>query len=70
MVNRQSRAVTTLRRILKSPGAKKAMAAKLGVAPSMVSMLAAGQRVPGLDLALRLQKETGIEPAAWKAASR
>jgi transcriptional regulator with XRE-family HTH domain len=46
------------------------LARRLGVSRSYVSLLTSGDRQPALDLALRIQKETGVPSSALVSVER
>jgi transcriptional regulator with XRE-family HTH domain len=48
---------------------QRAFAVRVGVDQSIVSRLCAGRMTPSLDLALRIERETGgaVAPGVWRA---
>lgn len=56
--------------LLEHQHSKRWLAKKLGVSPSLVSMLVAGHRRPSLLLAKRIQKLTGIPAIDFAGHSR
>ena len=47
-----------------------ALRIKVGLSSSHTSQLVHGGKTPSLDLALRIEETTGIEPKLWKAENR
>lgn len=47
-----------------------AAGALLGLSSSRVSDIEHGRRTPGLRLAVRIQRVTGIEPSGWTSRER
>ena len=46
-------------------GGSTNVARELGITRAYVDMIAAGQRTPGLRVALRIEEVLGIEPREW-----
>lgn len=52
--------------LILAKGGFAAVAARLDISPEMLySVVKYGTRRPGLDLALRLKAEIGVDPADW-----
>lgn len=49
---------------------RSGLAARLKVARSLVSMWLSGERVPGLQNATAIEKETGVPHTAWIKSKR
>lgn len=67
---RTAKAGERLRQVREELGwSQSEMANHLGVNRSYVNRLESGVRVPGRDLAVTIEREFGIEVAAWSAAA-